>query len=38
MWGWETAEAMLKDAGFREVRRHVLPHAPMNVWFVSRKA
>jgi SAM-dependent methyltransferase len=38
MWGWETAEAMLKDAGFREVRRNVLPHDPMNVWFVSRKA
>ncbi|WP_026988942.1 class I SAM-dependent methyltransferase [Fodinicurvata sediminis] len=36
MWGWETAEAMLKAAGFREVQRHVLPHDPMNVWFVSR--
>ncbi|MFD1379081.1 class I SAM-dependent methyltransferase [Fodinicurvata halophila] len=36
MWGWETAEAMLKAAGFREVKRHVLPHDPMNVWFVSR--
>lgn len=37
MWGWETAEAMLHTAGFREVRRHVLAHDPMNVWFVSRK-
>jgi SAM-dependent methyltransferase len=37
MWGWETAEAALKAAGFKEVRRHVLPHDPMNVWFVSRK-
>ncbi|WP_026986220.1 methyltransferase domain-containing protein [Fodinicurvata fenggangensis] len=36
MWGWETAEAMLKAAGFREIQRHVLPHDPMNVWFVSR--
>ena len=37
MWGWETAEAMLGTAGFRDVRRHVLPQDPMNVWFVSRK-
>jgi SAM-dependent methyltransferase len=36
MWGWETAEAMLRDAGFASVTRHVLPHDPMNVWFVSR--
>ncbi len=36
MWGWETAEAMLREAGFSEVRRHVLPHDPMNVWFVAR--
>jgi len=28
---------MLHAAGFREVRRHVLAHDPMNVWFVSRK-
>ncbi|GHD43772.1 transcriptional regulator [Thalassobaculum fulvum] len=38
MWGWETAEAMLRGAGFASVERHVLPHDPMNVWFVSRKA
>ncbi|ACL73650.1 Methyltransferase type 11 [Thioalkalivibrio sulfidiphilus HL-EbGr7] len=37
MWGWETAEAMLMDAGFDRVTRHVLPHDPMNVWFVSHK-
>jgi 2-polyprenyl-3-methyl-5-hydroxy-6-metoxy-1,4-benzoquinol methylase len=36
MWGWETAERMLKEAGFATVERHVLPHDPMNVWFVSR--
>ena len=37
MWGWETAEAMLREAGFAEVARHVLPHDPMNVWFVARR-
>lgn len=37
MWGWETAEAMLRGAGFASVARHVLPHDPMNVWFVARK-
>lgn len=36
MWGWETAEAMLSDAGFATVERHVLPHDPLNVWFVAR--
>lgn len=36
MWGWETAEAMLKAAGFASVERHVLPHDPLNVWFVAR--
>ena len=36
MWGWETAEAMLKAAGFTSVERHILPHDPMNVWFVSQ--
>ncbi len=35
MWGWETAEQMLGEAGFREVRRHTLAHDPMNVWFVA---
>ncbi|AZQ65938.1 class I SAM-dependent methyltransferase [Silicimonas algicola] len=35
MWGWETAERMLRDAGFTDVSRRVLPHDPMNVWFVA---
>lgn len=35
LWGWETAQRMLYDAGFASVRRYVLPHDPMNVWFVS---
>lgn len=38
MWGWETAEAMLRQAGFGTIERTVLEHDPMNVWFVSRKA
>jgi SAM-dependent methyltransferase len=38
MWGWETAEGMLCEAGYAQIKRHVLPHDPMNVWFVSRKA
>jgi hypothetical protein len=33
---WETAEALLNDSGFTSVERHVLPHDPMNVWFVSQ--
>ncbi|MBI1179780.1 MAG: methyltransferase domain-containing protein [Alphaproteobacteria bacterium] len=37
MWGWETAERMLREAGFRSVERSVLPHDPLNVWFVARK-
>lgn len=37
MWGWETAEAMLRAAGFAAVERHVLAHDPMNVWFVARR-
>ncbi|WP_137391983.1 class I SAM-dependent methyltransferase [Rhodoligotrophos defluvii] len=36
MWGWETAQDMLKAAGFRLIERHILPHDPMNVWFVAR--
>ncbi len=31
------AEPMLKDAGFQNIRRHILPHGPMNVWFMSHK-
>lgn len=37
MWGWETAEAMLRTAGYATVERHVLAHDPMNVWFVARR-
>ncbi len=37
MWGWQTAERYLGEAGFATVERHVLPHDPMNVWFVARK-
>lgn len=37
MWGWETAQTMLENAGFQSVERHVLPHDPMNVWFISHK-
>jgi len=37
MWGWETAERMLGEAGFRSIERHILDHDPMNVWFVSDK-
>lgn len=38
MWGWETAAAMLAEAGFASIDRSVLPHDPTNVWFVSTKA
>jgi hypothetical protein len=38
MWGWETAQAMLEAAGFGAVTKHLLPHDPMNVWFVAQKA
>jgi len=37
MWGWETAQSMLAAAGFDDVQRKVLPHDPMNVWFVSQR-
>lgn len=36
MWGWETAETMLRQAGFVSVVHHHLEHDPMNVWFVSQ--
>ena len=38
MWGWETAERFLRQAGFARVERHILPHDPMNVWFVARNS
>ncbi len=37
MWGWETADAMIHKAGFVDSSRTILPHDPMNVWFVNRK-
>lgn len=37
MWGWETAQTMLENADFQSIKRHVLPHDPMNVWFISHK-
>jgi len=37
MWGWETAEGMLREAGFAAPQRHTFDHDPLNVWFVSRK-
>ena len=37
MWGWETAQEMLRQSGFERVDRHLLPHDPTNVWFVSAK-
>jgi 2-polyprenyl-3-methyl-5-hydroxy-6-metoxy-1,4-benzoquinol methylase len=37
MWGWETAQEMLRTAGFSDIQCHRLPHDPMNVWFVSHK-
>jgi len=36
MWGWETAEAMLRAAGFERIAQHRFEHDPTNVWFVSR--
>jgi len=38
MWGWETALEMLQHAGFADIRKHVLPHDTMNVWFVARRS
>jgi hypothetical protein len=29
---------MLRAAGFASIESHVLPHDPMNIWFVSRVA
>jgi 2-polyprenyl-3-methyl-5-hydroxy-6-metoxy-1,4-benzoquinol methylase len=38
MWGWETAQEMLRNARFATVNMHRLEHDPLNVWFVSSKA
>lgn len=36
MWGVDRAEAMLRDAGFRDVRVHRLPHDIQNAYLVAR--
>ena len=36
MWGVETAEAYLAEAGFAQVDLHRLPHDAMNAYFVAR--
>ncbi|MGF7161851.1 2-polyprenyl-3-methyl-5-hydroxy-6-metoxy-1,4-benzoquinol methylase [Rhodoligotrophos appendicifer] len=38
MWGVELAEQMLGEAGFVKIEQHRLPHDPINVYFVSRRA
>ncbi len=38
MWGVETAEAYLGEAGFASVETHRLPHDPINAYFVARVA
>jgi len=38
MWGWETAQTMLEQAGFRDIAPNFLEHDPINVWFISTKA
>jgi SAM-dependent methyltransferase len=35
-WGEQLALAMLKDAGFRDVATHRLPHDPMNLYYVCK--
>jgi 2-polyprenyl-3-methyl-5-hydroxy-6-metoxy-1,4-benzoquinol methylase len=34
-WGKEKALEMLKDAGFRNVRVHELPHDPLNYYYIT---
>ncbi len=36
MWGVETAEEYLAEAGFTDVETHRLPHDPINAYFVAR--
>jgi SAM-dependent methyltransferase len=36
MWGVETATRMLDEAGFAKVSVHVLPHDPLNQYYVAR--
>lgn len=37
MWGRERACAMLRDAGFEDVRVDTLPHDPVNYYYVAAK-
>ncbi len=36
MWGVETAQEFLRTAGFASIETNVLPHDPINVYFVAR--
>jgi SAM-dependent methyltransferase len=36
VWGVQTAERMLREAGFTDVRRHDLEEDPVNAYFVAR--
>jgi len=38
MWGERTARRMLAEAGFSRVDVQVLPHDPINLYYVARKA
>jgi len=37
MWGVETAQEFLAEAGFADVQTHRLPHDPVNAYFVARR-
>jgi len=37
MWGRQTAERMLREAGFRCIEIHELDHDPQNDYYVNRK-
>ncbi|MEM9268294.1 MAG: methyltransferase domain-containing protein [Pseudomonadota bacterium] len=37
MWGVETAQEFLAEAGFADVQAHRLPHDPVNAYFVARR-
>src|SRR5690606_16000019 len=37
MWGEDTAERMLREAGFGTVAKQRLDHDPFNVYFVARR-
>ena len=37
MWGAETAQRMLREAGMMDVAVHALPHDPINLYYVAQK-